>query len=440
MILLLVKIAVAAGSLGILLCVASPTVALAIYAFVRPLITEFAFDQVKLFGMPLSAPLSLSIIGIAVINLTFQPSWRLHGTRSLFLTGVLAMAALSVVTSISTGTSASAGIKFFTAWVVYIMTYNSVRSEEDALFIYKALVVCAIIPMLEGFHEAATDLISYGSVQRVSSILGTHNGYGIFLTIIMAATTAVLLHSKTYRSRVFFACILIAVITSQVLAQNRGTWIALTMGFMVAITKYHRKLNLRWVFVVVLFVGIAFSGAIINRFAELENEKPYAPLANNTFDGRVEFWKMLLPLVMERPLTGYGIGTSKTVAERYLTHGGAPHNDYLRLALETGVFGTVFYVLFLAHLGLYALFRPIRDDTWKDNFSMLILVVYLPVISFAQNIIVNLVNFPLMLMLLATMMKMERIVTAKDPKPERVHPKFAEPVRSASMRKSPRVS
>jgi O-antigen ligase len=108
-----------------------------------------------------------------------------------------------------------------------------------------------------------------------------------------------------------------------------------------------------------------------------------------------------MELVPQHQIAGFGIGTVKLVLTKFHNLSVVPHNDYVRLMLEVGITGALFYVVFLMR-ELYRNVKLIFDKrNWFINFPMLIGVIYWLIISFVQNIIYHQVNFPLFLALLA---------------------------------------
>lgn len=406
-----IKILVVTAALAIVLSIISPLKAVMIYALVRPLVTPAAFDQVTLLGLPISTPLTVGIIVVALISLPLQRRWRLFAPGSLLLLFVTVLALLSGVQSIDKGVWMAGIVKLAMAWSVLVISYNAVRSQDDAVALYKAIALSAVIPLAYGFFEVSQGLAGGLGVPRISSILGTNNGYGIYLSMVLAATALALLHVETKKARLLYLTLLAAIIASQVLSQNRGSWIALAFGFVVALVRYRRKVDMRWVIIGALALGVFASGVIMSRFEQLEERNPYSRY-QNTFVERIEYWKKIVPLVLNRPLLGYGAESSAIVTTKYLGSASPTHNAYLELALEIGVLSALIYALFLAKAALYFWFRRVRDDVWKENFVLIILTVYLPVISVTQHIIYDLVSFPLFLMLVGAARKVNDLTYA----------------------------
>ncbi len=408
---------------------------IAAYSVLRPLLQPFALLQYSVFGYPISVPVTVIVIFVGFVNLIIRKGWAFNIKQGAFFSGVFFIACFSVIYSVDVKSSIRAVAKLLTAWVIFNMAYNSIRKAEDARFLLKALVASSIIPLIVGFYQALTgdyDFLKDMHTDRLSSLFGVGNAYGIFLSVSTVATVVLLLDVGSRRSRVILGSILAAVIISQILALNRGTWIALSCAFFVAAFKYRRRINLSWVMVLAVVVAASFSSVIVDRFSELENNE--RRIHSNTFEGRIDYWKAILPLIERKPMSGYGIGTSEIVTQKYLRKGVAPHNDYVKLALEVGIFGSLFYLIFLSRIIFYFLFRPVGSQLWHFNFGMLMLSTYFLIISTTQNIIYNLVNFPAFLILIAIGIKMNVFEQSVDDShlPESAEPKLVLPLWSGS--------
>jgi O-antigen ligase len=105
--------------------------------------------------------------------------------------------------------------------------------------------------------------------------------------------------------------------------------------------------------------------------------------SHNTFQGRLQYHEKLLDLVKENPVVGYGLGTAGYTSK--ITY--PPHNDYLRIALESGVPGMLLYIVFLLK-ELFDHIQRVRTTMFGlVHFSSLILIVYFIILSFFQKIL-----------------------------------------------------
>jgi len=414
---LLPKLIVFVGSLCLLSGIFLPTMTVASYVIVRPLIQPFAWLQYKLFGLPIALPFTIIVIALGLIFPVIKGRWSLIVERSSLFVLFIAIAFCSLGVSDYVNESIAALAKLLTVWFLYNIAYNSVKSKKDALRIIDALIIASVIPLLLGFYQAITgnyDLIYSAEVKRISSVFATGNDYGIFLTFITAASAVRLGTATTRKTQILMLVILLMILVSQVLSLNRGTWLALIIGFIVAAIKYRKFINFKLMFAGVMVFILIFSGKIIERFQELQDPGAVHYSRVSTLDARLAYWKALVPVIMERPILGHGIGSSALVAQERFGELHKPHNDYLHVFLEIGVFGVLAYIAFLGRVFFYFFMRKVTKNLWVWNFAMLMLSVYFIVISGAQNIVQSIMNFPIFMIFLAVVFKLNRISKVDD--------------------------
>lgn len=97
-----------------------------------------------------------------------------------------------------------------------------------------------------------------------------------------------------------------------------------------------------------------------------------------TLTGRIEIWAKLLPMAMEEPLVGHGVGgfwTDKFVKEERFNSG---HNGYLDILLDYGFVGLLFFSLFLLSSCRKAHDELLHDYNWGSFWIGLLVmgVVY----------------------------------------------------------------
>lgn len=395
--------------LSIVLSIFKPTRVLAIYAFTRPIIQPFILLNYKLVALPYSYLWAL-ILPLAYACNFARGNWKLVCYKSTPLLIILVIAVLSTVTSINVAASIEGTIKILSGFLAFGMAYNSVKSTKQADSIIASVVLCSVLPMLFGYFQVLTgdfSQIHVASVQRVNSVFGVGNAYGIFLSITICAAFILVLNPRMDKRTKFLVLGLLAsMVVSQVLALNRGTWLALTCAVIVSLFPYRKKVKVRWFVIGGAIVAIVFSGVIIKRFTETTYR--YDGQVKDTLAGRVETWQSIIPQILERPLLGHGPGTTEESDDEKEDTRLAPHNDYIRLAMDLGVFGSAVYLYFLVSLPLFYMRTRtvLRGELWRYNFSMAVLTSYFVVISATQNIVYNLTNFGLFLILNGVVVKL----------------------------------
>jgi len=396
----------------VLFSVLTPRRMLAAYVVTRPLIQPFIFLQLSFFGLP------YSYIWAGILPFLFGTSlilhrWVIFCAKSWPLWAILALSIASLSSSIDVATSVNGLIKMMSALLAFVAAYNIVKSTRDVDAIIIAIVVSAVVPLLFGFYQELTGNYSqiHSSVtHRVNSVFGVGNAYGIFLTITMAAVMMALLkRNLTRKGLYFYVIVLTGMIVSQILALNRGTWVALTFGILVALVPYRRKIKIRWIIVPAILIAIVFSGVIIKRFTEPHIR--YDGTEANTFLNRQILWTSMIPKIMEKPVLGHGIGTTGEVANSH-----SPHNDYLRMAMDIGVIGGLLYAYFIVSLIIFFFFSRKNAGNvqlWRYNFPMTVINVYFLVISSTQNVTQSFINFGFFLVLNGAVIKLNVIAGTK---------------------------
>ena len=196
-----------------------------------------------------------------------------------------------------------------------------------------------------------------------------HSGVGPYAThlVLIAPLLLTLLAAPPigYGARTATAAtglaLLLLLLTTARLTDNRMVWIALTATFAAAsgcaAWRWHSALTrtpLRWLaplFALLLVLGVVFVDVVHERAQT--DFPPQTPVAQSLVeDPRVPLWERAAQLVRERPLAGYGFGRG-IVAEQLKGAAGNPplwhaHNVFVAQALQTGLVGVMLFAALLA--------------------------------------------------------------------------------------------
>lgn len=382
-----------------------PLKVLNLYVLTRTIIHPFIFLQYKFASIPYSwiwAVIMFVVYGLHI----FRRDWKIVCYKGMPLLVLLLLSAFSMLFTVDIRASIEGVIKLLVVFTAYGIAYNAVKTTDDVRKIAKALVWAALVPLVFGFYQSVTgnyDQIAVTTVKRVNSVFGVGNAYGIFLSVVMCAAIAVIATSEKRKERWFYFSFFAAMLASQLLALNRGTWIAYAAGLFIAVLRYRRRLNMKVIITLTVFVSIFASGLVYKRFTEVRYT--YDGKVADTFQGRLETWKSLGSMIAERPLRGYGVNSLESMLVS--DHPIAPHNDYVRFAFELGVLGALVYAFFFCSMTLFFLRRSrVEAEFWPYNFSLLILIVYVGIISGTQNIVYNLTNYVFFVILSGAVVKL----------------------------------
>jgi O-antigen ligase len=373
------------------------------YILFRPLVQPWAIKQYTLFaGVPLTAFFAIIVITYSTALCFVRRDFRILTPNSTLLYVLLLCSVISFTNTLNYFQSITHFLKLVTAVAFYNLIYNSIRNTSDAKRVTFALVLSSTLPMLIGYYQFFFEVGRRGLggvANRVEGTLGMSNAYGIFLALCFCAGLILLLQKEGAKRRKTLIVILSSIIVSTIIALNRGTWIALSVALLFSYFSYRQFIKARWIVIPFVVISLVFSGMIIQRFFQLEETEHWQQ--TNTLKSRVEFWQDALRLVPDHPVAGFGLGTARIVTARFYRVDAVPHNDYVRLLLEIGLPGFLFYILFL----LREFYRNVRlvfyPKNWAVNFPVLVCVTYWLIISSVQNIVYHQVNFLLFLALIA---------------------------------------
>jgi O-antigen ligase len=118
-------------------------------------------------------------------------------------------------------------------------------------------------------------------------------------------------------------------------------------------------------------------------------------------------WKELLKIILEHPIIGTGIGAIQQTLVKLKGYSYVPHNDYIRLAAESGIVALIFYVYFNFKNMIYFLKGSNRYSNWQINYPISVSIIYFSSLSFFQNIVYNVIVFPMFTGLIALGQKAE---------------------------------
>lgn len=142
---------------------------------------------------------------------------------------------------------------------------------------------------------------------------------------------------------------------SVLMSQSRGGILALCIELVLIGAAVLRSRNRRAAMSIVLaavaaiglLVWVGSAGDVATRLGTLSQ-----PLQDSTGGNRLAIVRDSVPMIKERPITGWGLGTFPTVYPRFRTFYtdlfvNEAHNDYLQMLVETGLIGFGAFAAFL---------------------------------------------------------------------------------------------
>jgi O-antigen ligase len=251
--------------------------------------------------------------------------------------------------------------------LLFPIAYSLFFDPEWKFSFLKALVgflaICALISFGMWFFHI--DVPSAPGEPGV--FLRNHATQGMAFAV--GALSAVVLALESVNSRfrrLFFACAVLLVANISLVTPGRSGYVVLLVSTVVAVVGHaflgRRRFGVKEIFVALLLVAgvvgsLLLASASRERMALAVHEvETYDQAKDVTSMGiRMVFWKNTIEMIREQPLLGYGTGAFGTAYDRQVagktgvaaTPAGDPHNQYMKITAENGVFALSAFVAFL---------------------------------------------------------------------------------------------
>ncbi len=336
-----------AGSQAVLLFgmffLRKPKITLMAFLFARPLLDYFRFYSNIAFQMENSINLAAVVTLVMVFCGIFYI--LIHKVRFLSFPLVVPFSVFLLICLFSIAISPFK--------IVDILIFDLFKTEKDLRRLITVILISAIIPILVGFYQTFmhSGLVMYGGYNervvfnRIFSTFSHPNMYAFYLIMILPFSVALCLESAS-KSRKFALFIFnLALGISLILTFARGAWIGvMAVFFVLGLFKYRKTFILFLVAVVILTLLVP---ALSERFSELSD--PHLE-GGSSIIWRIQLWEQSLGHSFKKPILGHGLGGFYSIAYSNQGYYIAAHNDYLRVILETGVFGLGAYLFLLFSL------------------------------------------------------------------------------------------
>lgn len=355
-----------AGALGVLVALLPPTAVLVVIGglvgvallSIRPhwcLIglllarstLDFAQDSVQ-FG---TGALSFNLVGLFNIlgaGLAFfllarrfargdslLPSLPLK-TYGLFLLIVL----LSGLTSSEIVVGIKAWARFAGALGIALLATEITHKTRAVNAILTTILIAAILPIALGLYQTATGggvlFPGYVGTTFEFRTVGTFDHpatLGSFMLVVATLAVAAFVLKRHIMHPLILSLIAGLSLVTLLFTYARAQWLGCVIALFVIASLYYRRL---------IFIGLV--GIIFVLLLPTVQERLTGELSNDSLAWRREVWGEALFILRRPTWLGNGPDTSPLWLGERLQHvTGPPHNDYLRVPIEFGLFGALAY-------------------------------------------------------------------------------------------------
>jgi O-antigen ligase len=237
----------------------------------------------------------------------------------------------------------------------FLVFFYGVRSEKDATFVLKCLLLSWIVSHAVAVMDAM-GYVQIGDIERrgdgrVQGAVGESNQYGAFVALTLPAAVAMAAAVKGWQRWFWIAASALTACTL-LMTVSRGAFVATFVATIWGAYLFRRYLSLgkivTWgmmaggaMLIVLLVVSIGFGDLLYERVVAGFSSKDMG----GTSSGRTEIWTTAIAVMFEHPqtlLTGFGWNAYWIMPFRY-----SPHNYYLAQWFNLGLPGLICSVLLL---------------------------------------------------------------------------------------------
>ncbi len=279
-------------------------------------------------------------------------------------------------------------------WIGYLLVFfivtNHITDETKRIRLIKALALISIPISILTITQSFGFGLFYPDIPaqlQVSATLGNPIYAGAYLALLIPVVIALVISATSLRSKILWVFPGILATTALVLTYNRGAWFGFFVGILVflALVLTTRSPGKRrwWIVALIAFLALILSGfMVIQKVAPRTLSIFESATSGIEFSGtalkRVLILQSTLPMIIERPLFGWGPETYRDIflkyqepslvelaTERPLT-ADRPHNQLLYIAYSFGLIGLTSYCwIILTFLGKVK--RWVVRSSWREK-------------------------------------------------------------------------
>lgn len=336
--------------------------------------------------------LSVLFIGATALWLYRHPEERSEPSSVRGLVAPFSAFFLAGILSIASSThpleSAIEAVRIGTVVVIVVALSRIAREPARRRSLIVAILVSALVPLAVASFQlvGGAGLKTFEGFSRIQGTFVHPNSLAMYLFLVLVLAVSIVPHLRGWQRlavmALAFGCGGILITT-----YARGAWVATLIGFLVIAFLQSRALF--WVIGgAVLVVALAVPSVGI-RLSDLQEERSPSGAPANSLAWRIEYWGEVLRL-QDEPVFGIGLREVELNQEAQK----APHNDFVRVYVETGVVGLLAYLWLLGALfveGVRAFRRAPPGLPRGLAVAMLAALSGLTILSIAANVISQLV-------------------------------------------------
>jgi O-antigen ligase len=300
-------------------------------------------------------------------------------------------------------------LKYLSMPCMFILTYNTVNSEEtgNKSLLYFALI--SIPPVIIGYLQLLFGTADHYSsfwgqrYDRIYSTFAHPNQFAFYLAVMLFALLSMFQRKVFPRLSLIYGGIVIVAI---LLTYSRAVWLCMGVCLAVFILFSPRL----WAPAVVCCMCLVFLLSPIIRTGMKDTLDPNFG-QRTSVDMRINITESLLKKAfLQKPLLGFGLGTSEKLVKEHTDYPELPpHNDYIRVLVEAGALGFAAFFIYLLSLVVLPFGRLGPFFTNRNVRLYHIMILFLAVIIAATNHLGNVSTMGMWFALLGIVYKLLKL-------------------------------
>ncbi|MBI2639096.1 O-antigen ligase family protein [Candidatus Peregrinibacteria bacterium] len=314
----------------------------------------------------------LVICYLKKIQLRRMNSWPILSFAAFFI-----FFALSLLASLTPGYDLAWLLLFANAGLLFFIISSLEISEKDLRIFSIGLIGVAVADTLIGYFiytQTAFPRFAGTFIDLAAPYTSFGNDYADFILLILPLALARFFEKhRRLTTTVVFGFAAAILFSGFLLSFSRAAWVSLFIVIILAGVWFFyyksfpqnftspRRIFMR------LAAGILLTVLLVTALQTVRSRKfQTTPLfykalfqadeGSASVNERIDFWKGAVKLIAERPLFGSGVLSFKYLYPRYQEKFGAnwdhPHNLFLNIGVENGIFAALFFMVFLGSIAV----------------------------------------------------------------------------------------
>jgi O-antigen ligase len=239
-------------------------------------------------------------------------------------------------------------VRFGTLVVIVAVLGRLIRDERAVRSVLFAAIGSAVLPVLVAFRQATGGggVLTASGLDRIRGTFLHSNPFAAYLFLVITLIVSVFPHVER-RWKLVLAPLGLACGACLISTYARGAWVATLLAICVIGLLQDRRIL--WLLGGTLITVALLVPSVRVRLSDLSESQKETGAPGNSLVWRLQYWQDVLAL-QDHPIVGIGFKEVE-LTESTST---APHNDPIRVFVETGLLGLAAYVWLFVALGIEA--------------------------------------------------------------------------------------